>query len=123
MDEDRDPQTYAIIGAAMEVQNILGRGFLEAVYHEAIAVELSRRDIPFRRECAFPVRYKDEILPCQYRADLVAFDNVLIELKALPRLTGTEEAQILNYLKVSGLKKGLLINFGVSRLEYKRYLA
>lgn len=107
----------------MEVHKGLGHGFLEAVYHEAMALELSKQSVPFLRECAFPILYKGVVLSCQYRADLVCFEAVLVELKALTRLTGEHEAQTLNYLKASGLKKALLINFGTASLEYRRFVA
>jgi GxxExxY protein len=121
MSDQRDPETYAIIGAAMEVHNTLSYGFLEPVYHEALTIELTRAGIPFRRECALPITYKDTVLTCHYRADLICFKNVLVELKALTRLSGAEDGQILNYLRASGLEKGLLINFGTPKLEYKRF--
>lgn len=107
--DQRDPQTYAIIGAAMEVHNTLGHGFLEAVYHEALVFELIRLNIPFQRECALPVIYKGTQLACNYKADLVCYESVLVELKALTRLSGSEEAQVLNYLRASRVPKGLLI--------------
>ncbi len=120
MEDDSD--TYAIIGAAMEVHNVLGQGFLESVYSEAMVVELTARGIPFRRECPLSVHYKGTALPCQFKADFICFDRVLVELKALARLSGTESAQILNYLKATRIAKGLLINFGSAKLEYKRYV-
>ncbi len=116
----RDPRTYAIIGAAMEVHSHLGNGFLEAVYQEAMSIELTRHEIPFQREVCFPVYYKGHELSTHYRADYICFDAVVVELKALPRLTGVEESQLINYLKGTGLKVGLLVNFGASSLEYKR---
>ena len=118
--EERDPQTYAIIGAAMEIHRQLGHGFLEAVYQEAAMVELPIRGIPFEREIALPVKYKNTLLPTHYRADFVCFSEIIAEFKALSRLTSIEEAQLLNYLKATGLKRGLLINFGAPSLEYKR---
>ncbi len=119
--DQRDPQTYAIIGAAMEVHNILSYGFAEAVYHEALTLEFERAGIPFRRECALPINYKGTVLSCAYRADFICYDEVLIEIKALTRLSGTEDGQILNYIRASGLEKALLINFGTAKLEYKRF--
>lgn len=118
--KDQDPQTYAIIGAAMEVHKQLGPGFLERVYQEAAVVEYQLRNIPFEREQPLVVRYKGVVLPCHYQPDFVCFGEIIVEYKALDRLTGIEEAQLLNYLKATGLRRGLLINFGAPRLEYKR---
>ena len=115
-----DEQTYAIIGAAMEAHRELGFGFLEAVYQDALAAELGSRQIPFEREVTLPVFYKGQKLPSSYRADFICFDEVLVEIKALGRLTGVEEAQTINYLKITGLSRALLLNFGARSLEYKR---
>ncbi|HRH70612.1 MAG TPA: GxxExxY protein [Flavobacteriales bacterium] len=118
--DERDPQTYAIIGAAMEVHGQLGHGFLEAVYHEALAHELRLVGVPFVQEIELPVYYKGELLGTRYRADLICFGEVVVELKAIRTLTSVDVAQLLNYLKATGKRRGLLLNFGSPRLEYER---
>lgn len=120
--ETRDPRTFAIIGAGMEDHRQLGCGFLEAVYREALSVEFSLRGIPFRREVELPVVYKGEKLNTSYRADFVCCDSVIVELKPLSKLSGIEEAQIINYLKASSYKVGLQLNFGTQSLEYRRFV-
>ncbi len=117
-----DPRTYAIIGAAMEVHRQLGCGFLEAVYQETLAREFSARDVPHRREVDLPITYKGERLNTAYRADFICFDSIVVEIKALVRLSGVEESQILNYLKASGYEVGLLLNFGTESLQYFRFI-
>jgi GxxExxY protein len=118
----RDPQTYAIIGAAMEVHTQLGHGFLEGVYQEALAIELRERSVPFGREVDLPIRYKGQVLACGYRADFICFDEVVVELKSIRELTEREQAQVIHYLKATGFSRGLLLNFGAKRLETKRFV-
>jgi len=116
----KDPETFAIIGAAMEVHRELGRGFLELVYQTALALEFQERGIPFKAEVSLPIRYKSRLLTCAYRADFVCFESVIVETKAIGTLTGTDEAQLINELKATGLQRGLLLNFGAVSLKHKR---
>ena len=119
----KDPRTYQIIGAAMEVHRILGHGFLEAVYKEALAIEFTLRKIPFKKEKDVNIFYKEQRLDTKYRSDFICYENeVIVEVKALSKLSGTEESQIINYLKATGIKVGLLLNFGKESLEYERYV-
>ncbi len=118
-----DPSTYAIIGAAMEVHRQLGSGFLESVYHEALAIELADRKVPFRHEVELPVFYKVHRLEARYRADFVCFDSIVVEIKALSRMGGVEYAQLINYLRAIGARIGLLLNFGAGSLEYRRLIS
>jgi GxxExxY protein len=116
-------EVYAIIGAAMEVHRELGAGYAEPVYHEAMELELTAAMIPFVSKKELSIVYKGQPLSKKYCADLVCFGEIIVELKALDRLSGTEEAQILNYLKTTGLRVGLLINFGAhGKLEWKRFV-
>ncbi len=115
-----DPRTFAIIGAAMEVHKQLGCGFLETVYQEAMAIEFSKRNIPLKREVRLPIHYKGQLLATIYCADFICFDSVVIELKALGHLSGSEEAQVINYLKATGYEVGLLLNFGARSLQHRR---
>jgi len=115
-----DPETYAVIGAAMEVHRELGHGFLEAVYQAALALEFEERRIPFLPEVPLPVRYKGRLLTCGYRADFICYDHLVVETKAIAQLTKADEAQLINELKATGFHRGLIINFGASSLEHHR---
>ena len=116
-------EVYAIVGAAMEVHTVLGPGFLEAVYHEAMEIEASLRGLPFESHKKLTIRYKDRELEKAYEADMVFDGQIIVEFKALDGLTSREDAQILNYLKATGLRVGVLINFGShGRLEWKRLI-
>jgi GxxExxY protein len=116
-------EVYQIIGAAIEVHRELGNGFLEAVYHEALELELTSREIPFKSQLPLKIKYKNTVLRKEYMADLTCFDSIVVEIKALGQLGGSEESQIINYLKATGLKVGLLVNFGsVGKLEWKKFV-
>jgi GxxExxY protein len=119
---ENDPRTYAVIGAAIEVHKQLGCGFLEAVCQEAMELELTARGIPFESQVEIPIRYKGQVLKTFYRADFVCFGAVVVELKALAQLGNIEEAQVINYLKGTGYEIGLLLNFGRTSLQSKRYI-
>ncbi|HEX2971746.1 MAG TPA: GxxExxY protein [Tepidisphaeraceae bacterium] len=114
-------EVFAIVGAAMEVHSTLGYGFLEAVYQEAMEIELTRRQVPFASQSSVRIEYKGQQLQKAYVADLVCFGQIIVELKAIEKLTGREEAQLLNYLRATGMHVGILINFGsTGKLEWKR---
>lgn len=114
-------EVYKIVGAAMEVYNEKGVGFLEEVYQECLEIELEMRGIPFISQKELPLYYKGRLLKKRYRADFVCYENIIVEIKALDRLTTNEEAQILNYLKATGFQVGVLINFGSrNKLEWDR---
>ena len=124
IDTERDllfkDECYKIVGACMEVHNTLGCGFLEPVYQEALTIEFQHQEIPFEREKEFDVTYKGWLLPKTYKVDFLCYGNIIVELKALIQLTGDHFAQVLNYLKASHLKVGMLINFGTHSLFHKR---
>jgi len=116
-------EVYAIIGAAFEVYNTLGSGFLEAVYQEALAIEFKIREIPFQEQAPVAIEYKKEPLKTRYYADFLCYSQILVEIKALECLTSNNESQLLNYLNGTNLSVGALINFGnPSKLEWKRFV-
>lgn len=116
-------EVYAIIGAAMEVYNQLGPGFGESIYQDALEIEVKLRKIPNHPQQDIFVYYKGQQLKNFYRPDLICYGKIVVELKALDRLTSREEAQVLNYLKATDLPVGVLINFGAKRdLEWKRMI-
>jgi len=116
-------EVYQIVGAAMDVYYTLGRGFLEPVYQEALQIEFGRRGIPFEPRKLLQIAYKGQPLKKEYVADFVCFGQIIIEIKACEGLTGRDEGQIINYLKATHMRVGLLINFcSQAKLEWKRYV-
>ncbi|MCC6487290.1 MAG: GxxExxY protein [Candidatus Hydrogenedentes bacterium] len=119
---EHDPETYAIIGAAMEVHREIGPGFLEPVYHECLEIEFGLRAIAFEHEVELPISYKGRRLEKIYIADFICHGEIIVEIKALDRLTGKEAAQVINYLRAGRKSKGLLLNFGSESLEVRRFV-
>lgn len=113
-------ESYKIINACMEVHKELGPGFLESVYQEALGIEFDKQNIPFEKEKELIIKYKNVILNKKYFADFVCYDKIIIELKALGNLNNDHIAQVLNYLKATDFKLGILVNFGEPKLTYKR---
>ena len=111
MAELRDPLTHSIIGAAIEVHRHLGPGLLESAYEECLTYELSSRNLAVRRQLALPISYKGQTLELGYRPDMVIEDKVVLELKCVEKLIPVHDAQLLTYLRLSGIERGLLINF------------
>ena len=118
-----EKEGYEVMGAAFEVYNTLGFGFLEEVYQKSLEVELGRRRIPFQAQQELVLYYKDVLLDKRYIADLVAYQGIIVELKAVRELTADHVAQIVNYLKAGKMPVGYLINFGRhDKLEWKRII-
>lgn len=115
-------ECYRVIGACMEVHHELGCGFLEAVYEEALVNEFLARKIPFKKETRLDVYYKGIKLEKYYVADFICFDELIIEIKACDGIADEHIAQVLNYLKATHLKVGLLINFGTPKLQSRRVI-
>ena len=116
-------EVYQIVGAAIDVHKELGYGFLESVYEEAISLVSKKRNIPFQTQVKIPVFFKGKKLDKEFIADYIGYGKIIVEFKCIPKLTKVEEAQIINYLKATSFKVGLLINFGSKgKLEWKRYI-
>ena len=115
-------ESFNIIGAAMEVHKVVGCGFTEHLYQDALEEELRLRDIPFEREKTYYFTYKGKRLDKIFRPDFVCYNKVIVELKTVADFTDEHYAQVYNYLKATGMGLGLLINFGKKSLEYKRIL-
>ena len=112
-----DELSHRVIGCAIEVHRTLGPGLLESAYERCLAHELELNSIAFRIQCPLPIEYKGIQLDCGYRLDMVAEDRLIIELKSVDDIKGIHEAQLLTYMKLAGIKTGLLINFNVVRLK------
>ncbi len=115
-------ETSIIIGIGMEIHRLLGPGFLEIVYKDAMDYEFKNQRIDFNREKAYPILYKNIILSHQYFSDFTVFDKIILEVKAKSKITDLDLAQIINYLKASGNKVGLILNFGIESLGIKRVI-
>jgi len=116
-------ETYIIISICMEVHRILGHGFSEIVYKDAIEVEARLKPIPYSREKKYCIEYKDFILEHKFFADFIMYDNIILHAKAAKgAITNASISQMINYLKVSKCKVGLIVNFGKEKLEYKRII-
>jgi GxxExxY protein len=117
-----DQRTYKIIGAAMEVHRELDCGFLEAVYQEVLGREFETQRIPYRSQAIVKIFYKGKPLNKVYQPDFVCYEEIIVEIKAISELKGLEEVQLINYLKATGLKIGLLLNLGAKSFEHKRFV-
>ena len=115
-------EVYKIVGSAIEVHKVLGRGFLESVYHEALEIEFSLREIPFESRKQLNLSYKENLLQQTYQADYLAYDKIIVEIKALDSLIPQHQAQVINYLKATKLRLGILINFGEKSLVWQRII-
>jgi GxxExxY protein len=112
-------EVYAVVGCALEVLNELGSGLLEKPYENALAVELELQGIPFKQQPRFPVIYKD-VSVGEYVPDLICHDQIVVDTKVIDRITNHELGQVMNYLKITGLKVGLILNFKRAKLEWRR---
>ncbi|MBI5768194.1 MAG: GxxExxY protein [Verrucomicrobia bacterium] len=118
---EHDADGYALIGACFEVYNEMGNGYLEDVYQESLEMELTERGIPFITQPKLPIYYKGRLLRKKYEADLLVFDKIIVELKAVKALLPEHEAQLLHYLKATGRRVGYLVNFGAfPKLDWRR---
>ncbi len=115
-------ESYKIVGAMLNVHNELGCGFLEAVYQDALEIEFSMQGIPYEREKEYDILYKGHVIDKKYRVDFVCYDKIIVELKAIDMLLSVHYSQVLNYLKMSSLKLGILANFGESKLNTQRII-
>ena len=117
---DLEKEVYELIGLCMEVHSELGPGFSEAIYKDALEIELKKHDIPYQREKSFKVLYKGEILPKRYNADFVVYDSIILEAKAVSSIIDDFVKKTISYLKVSNLNLGIIANFGERSFRYRR---
>ena len=115
-------ESYKIIGLCFEAHNYLGPGFLEVVYKDALEYEFNKAGIPYSREQRYEVKYKDVILEHKFYADFVVYDKIILEIKGVKAITDEFVARTINYLKVSDLRLGLIVNFGENKLVHKRII-
>ena len=115
-----EDETQKIISAFYEVYNNLGGGFLECVYQDALSIEFKSRNIPFEKESKMNIYYKNQLLDRYYFADFKCYDKIIIETKSVSNLAPEHTAQVLNYLKATNIRLGLLVNFGPNKIEFKR---
>ena len=116
-------EVHKIVGIAIRIHKELGHGFLESVYEEARVIESVKDRIPHETQVKIPIYYRGNKLKKEFIADYIGFSKIIVEIKCIPKLTNVEEAQIINYLKATKIKVGLLINFGSrGKLEWKRYI-
>jgi len=113
---------YEIVGCAMEVHSEMGPGFLEAVYEEALTIVFDDKGLGYEVQKPLTIRFRGKVLKKKFFADLVVEDKVIIELKAVAQFHKVDEAQLINYLKATGIRVGLLVNFGKEKLEWKRFI-
>ena len=113
-------ESYAIVGAAMQVHTVLGCGFVEKVYQEALEIEFTKRGIPFEREKCLTINYKGETLKSNFYVDFLCYDTIVVELKAVNEVVNEHKAQVINYLKAGNYRLGYLMNFGQEHLYYER---
>jgi GxxExxY protein len=113
-------ESFKVIGICMEVHRQFGMGFKEIIYKDALSIEFKNKQIPFIREKKFDVLYKGIVLPHRYFADFVVYDAIILEIKSAPFIADSFIAQTINYLKASGIKLGIIINFGEKSMAYKR---
>ncbi len=116
-----EAESYKIVGACFEVYNVMGRGFLESVYQECLEIEFRVRSIPFASQHRLPIAYKGQTLTQFYKADFVCYDKIIIEVKAVSRLVDEHRAQAIHYLRATGIRLAILVNFcGTSGLDQER---